>query len=94
MKVNYLEKELSLTGFCARDSTTGVAELVKRLFTRTLGHEDKASYWQLILLQSKANGCFYDGDELPYNIWAWPKNTWFQERLSHHLKGLECAMFL
>lgn len=30
-----------------------------------------------------------DGDDLPYHIWARPKNGWFQERLSHHLKVLE-----
>ena len=89
MKVIYPEKELSLTGFLARDSINGLAELVKGFFTRTQVHEDKASYWQLILLQSEANGCFYYGDDLPYNIWAWPKNTWFQERLSHHLKVRE-----
>jgi hypothetical protein len=86
MKVCYPEKEISLTGFLARDSMNGMAELVKGLFKRPV-HEDKISYWQLILLQSEANGCVYDGDELPFNIWAWPKNTWFQERLSHHLKG-------
>jgi len=91
MKANYLEKELSLTGVLARDSMYGLAELVRGLFIRTLVHEDKASYWQLILLQSEANGCFYDGDELPHNIWAWPKNTWFQERRIHHLKISEIA---
>ncbi|HEY7558624.1 MAG TPA: hypothetical protein VIH18_27855 [Candidatus Binatia bacterium] len=91
MKVNYFEKELSLTGMLSRDSMNGLAELVKGLFTSTQIHEDKASYWQLIWLQSEANGCFYDGDDLPYNIWAWPKNTWFQERLSHHLTVGEIA---
>jgi hypothetical protein len=43
------------------------------------------------MVQSEANGCFYHGDDLPYNIWAWPRNTWFQERLSHHLKVREIA---
>jgi hypothetical protein len=23
--------------------------------------------------------------------WQWPKDTWFQEHLSDHLKALECA---
>jgi hypothetical protein len=91
MKINYLEKELSLTGNLARNSMNGLAELVKGIFTRPRVHEDKVGYWQLILLQSEANGCFYDGDELPYSIWAWPKDTWFQERLSHHLKVCEIA---
>jgi len=49
------------------------------------------SYWQLIFLQSKSNGCFYHGEDLPQINWQWPKNTWFQEQLSHHLKDLEFA---
>ena len=89
MRVNYPERELSLTGFLARDSKNGLAELIKGLFTRTQVREDKASYWQLIMLQSEANGCLYYGDDLPYNIWAWPRNTWFQERLSRCLKVRE-----
>jgi hypothetical protein len=44
-------------------------------------HEDKLSYWQIIFLQSKANGCFYGGEDLAEANWQWPKNTWFQERL-------------
>ena len=34
MKINYLETELSPIGFLARDSLSGVAELVKGLITR------------------------------------------------------------
>jgi hypothetical protein len=88
MRVNYLEKQLSLTDF-AEDSLSVIAERAKKLITRAHVHGDKMSYWQLILLQSKANGCLYHGKDLPHNIWAWPKHTWFQERLSHHLKDLE-----
>jgi hypothetical protein len=87
MKVNYLEMELSSIGFLPRDSLGGVADLVKGLLTRD--HQDNLSYWQVILLQSKANGCSYSGDDLPQSNWEWPKNTWFQERLSPHLKNLE-----
>ena len=90
MKINYPEKE-SPPGFLARDSLTGVAELVKRLFTGEHVHDDKLSYWQLIFLQSKANGCLYHCEDLPQNNWPWPKNTWFQEQLNHHLKDLEFA---
>ena len=92
MKFNYLETELSPIGFLARDSLSGVAELVKGLITRDHVHEDKLSYWQLVFLQSKANDCSYLGEDLPHINWQWPKNTWFQEQLSHHLKALECAV--
>lgn len=35
MKVDYLEKQLLLIGFLAQDSLSGVAALVKEVFTRT-----------------------------------------------------------
>jgi len=83
MTVGYLQKQVSLKGLLAQDS------LVRRLITRDPVHGDKLSYWQLVFLQSTANGCFYHGRDLPHNIWAWPKHTWFQERL--HLKDMELA---
>ncbi len=89
MKVNYLETELAPIGFLPGNSSGRVADLVKGLFTRDHVHEDKPSYWQTILLQSKANGCSYRGEDLPQTNWEWPKKTWFQERLSRHLKNLE-----
>jgi hypothetical protein len=89
MKVNYLEMELPLIGFLPRHSLGGIADRVKGLLTRDHSHQDKLSYWQTILLQSKANGSLYRGEDLPQTHWEWPKNTWFQERLSHHLKDLE-----
>lgn len=89
MKVNSLEMELAPIGFLPGDSLGGVVDLVKGLLTRDRVHQDKLSYWQTILLQSKANGCLYRGEDLPQSNWEWPKNTWFQERLSHHLKNLE-----
>ena len=42
----------------------------------------KPSYWQFIFLQSKVNGASYDGEGLPRQNWEWPKNTYFQRRLS------------
>ena len=90
MKVDYLEKQLLLIGFLA----SGVAALVKEVFSRTrvyVDEEDKISYWQLIFLQSKANGCSYRDKDLPHMKWQWPTDTWFQEQLSHHLKALEFA---
>ncbi len=94
MKVNYFETGLPPIGFLAQDCWSGVAALVKDAFTRTRVHgdkEDKMSYWQFIWLQSKANGCSYHGEDLPQVNWEWPKNTWFQERLSQRLKDLESA---
>ena len=90
MKVDYLEKQLLLIGFLASE----VAALVKEVFTKTRVYgdeEDKISYWQLIFLQSKANGCSYGDKDLPHMKWQWPRDTWFQEQLSHHLKALEFA---
>jgi hypothetical protein len=90
MKVDYLEKQLLLIGFLAN----GVAALVKEVFTnaRVCGdEEDKISYWQLIFLESKANGCSYRDKDLPHIKWQWPRDTWFQDQLSHHLKALEFA---
>jgi len=94
MKVYQLETELSPIGLLAQDSFSGVAALVKEVFTRTRvsgDEEGKLSYWQLIFSQSKTNGCCYRGEDLPHVKWRWPRDTWFQEHLSDHLKALECA---
>jgi hypothetical protein len=88
MKVNYLEMELPLIGFLPRHSLADIADRVKGLLTRDHSHQHKLSYWQTILLQSKSNGCLYRGEDLPQTNWEWPKNTWFQKRLSRHLKNL------
>jgi hypothetical protein len=80
MKVHYLEKELSSIGILVQNSLSGVAERLKELLTRARGREDKMSDWQLIILQSKANGCLFRHEDLPQKNWEWPKNTWFQER--------------
>ncbi len=76
-----LELELAPVGFLPPASLGRVADSAKGLPARD--HENKLSYWQLILLQSKANGCLYRGEDLPLTNWAWPKNTWFQARLDH-----------
>ena len=39
--------------------------------------------WQLIFLQSKANGGVYHGDSLSTHSWQWPEGTWLQRRLYH-----------
>jgi hypothetical protein len=44
---------------------------------------EKPSFWQLVFSQSKVNGAFYDGEELPGYKWEWPKDTYLQRRLRH-----------
>ena len=94
MKVNFLERQSLPLGLLAQDSLSGVTALVKEVFTKAYGNgakKDKLSYWQLIFLQSKANGCSYSGERLPQMKWHWPSDTWFQEQLSRRLKVLESA---
>lgn len=59
---------------------------MKGLITIDPAPEESLSYWQLIFLQSKANGCSYRGADLPHSNWQWPKNTWFQEQLIQHVQ--------
>ncbi len=92
MKVDYLATESASIGFLERNWLRVVATLLKN---RSIGthinenHQDKISYWQLIFLQSKANGCLYRGHDLPPKKWQWPRETWFQERLSHITDPME-----
>ena len=51
------------------------------LKTEELEPKSKISYWQLIVLQSRANGGFYQFEKLPQVKWQWPTGTWFQARL-------------
>jgi hypothetical protein len=39
--------------------------------------------WKSIFTQSPVNNGTYDEDELPQQIWQWPKGTWFQARLGY-----------
>jgi hypothetical protein len=94
VKVDFLEKQLLPIGLLAQASLSSVAALVKKVFTRTrvyVDQEGKLSYWQFIFFQSKANGCCYRGEDLPHVKWQWPRDTWFQEHLSEHLKAVELA---
>ncbi len=92
MKVDDSETQLSPIGSLEARMSGALAALIDEFLTRSHVHEDKQeeldgianhSYWQRIFLQSKVNGCFYGGEDLPQRNWDWPKNTWFQERLSH-----------
>ena len=94
MKIDLLGKQLFPIGLLAQDSLSRIAALVKDVFTRIRVYgdqESKLSYWQFIFFQSKANGCCYRGEDLPHVKWRWPRDTWFQEHLSDHLKAVECA---
>ena len=91
MQVDYLENERFPIGLLEQGSLSRVAALVKELLTRAPIHEqkqDRLSYWQRIFLQSKVNGGFQRGENLPQRNLEWPKSTWFQKRLSR-LRDLE-----
>lgn len=92
MKTDSLEKESPAIGILAQHSLSFVAERVKDLLTGALDQENRISYWQLIFLQSRANGCFYHFEDFPQVSWQWPKDTWFQERLSQKLRDAEFAV--
>jgi type II secretory pathway predicted ATPase ExeA len=38
---------------------------------------------ELMYVQSKVNPKPYNGDDLAIQNWAWPQETWFQQRLRH-----------
>ena len=86
MKADYLEERVSPIDFLARVAASGGGKRVTAPVTTVGVDADEMSDWQLILSQSKANGCFYHGEDLPQTNWEWPKNTWFRERLSHRPK--------
>jgi len=83
-----IDKDWEPTHLPAAYSLGRLANLLKDLATKIEVHEDRTSYWQAIFLQSKANGCSYRGEDLPHSNWQWPKDTWFQEHVRHHLRGV------
>ena len=92
MKLDHSEKLAFLPGFLRQNSLSGLAARDNEVLSRTLAdsaEEEKVSYWQLVFLQSKVNGCSYRDEALPHAKWHWPKDTWFQEKLGHRLKALE-----
>ena len=40
----------------------------------------ETSRWQLVFSQSKVNGAYYNGEQLPTLPWHWPKDTFLQRR--------------
>ena len=85
MKVHDVQRGLLPIGFWAHELLVGANSRTKYP-TAKIADEVKLSSWQLIFSQSKANGCFYGGEDLPHANWQWPKNTWFQDRLIQQLK--------
>ena len=95
MKLDRLEKLSFSPGFLSQNSLSGLATRVNEVLSRARvdsEKEEKLSYWQLVFVQSKVNGCSYSGEALPHAKWQWPRDTWFQGQLEHHLKGLELGL--
>lgn len=88
MKVDHAKYRVS-AGFSRQEPLDGFSEIVKKFIMRGSVDQNKMSYWQLIFLQSKANGCCYKDEDLPQQSWHWPKNTWLQERMIQHCGDLE-----
>jgi hypothetical protein len=84
--VNYIQSGLPPIGFWEHDSLSDTNHRLSDRGAKITDDENKLSYWQFIFLQSRANGCFYNVDDLPQANWQWPKDTWFQERLGLQLK--------
>ena len=94
MKLDPLEKSPFPSGWLTQNSLSGLAARVNEVLTGTLvdsTEDEKTSYWQLVFLQSKVNGCSYRGEALPHAKWQWPRNTWFQGKMTRRLKALELA---
>jgi hypothetical protein len=79
---NDVQYVMPITDSWAHDSLGNARTRFKNLAANLGDDEVKLSYWQLIFLQSKVNGCVYNVDELTQVNWQWPKKTWFQERLT------------
>jgi hypothetical protein len=86
MTVYYLEQDLAPVRFWGPEFPIRVDKHLKKTAARIHLDVNKLSCWRLIFLQSRANGCFYNVEDLPQTNWQWPKHTWFQERLGHQLK--------
>ena len=80
---NDVQRGLPQIGFW-QDSLPAADNRSKGIPGKITDDEVKLSNWQFIFLQSRANGCFYDVEDLPRVNWQWPKNTWFQDRLNHY----------
>ncbi len=87
MSVNNIPRDWSPIGLWKDEFSRTAHRGSKRTPGKSADVRDKLSDWQLVFLQSKANGCFYDVEKLLHFNWQWPTNTWFQERLVQRLKN-------
>ncbi len=86
MKIKVIQRGLPPIGFWAHEFLSGANSRLKYFTAKIADDEVKLSCWQVIFAQSRANGCFYDVEDLPHANWQWPKNTWFQDRLGQQPK--------
>jgi hypothetical protein len=91
MMLNDIQRSLPPIGLWTQDPLPAADHRSKDILGQIADDEAKLSHWQFIFLQSRANGCFYNVEELPHTKWQWPKNTWFQDRLSQKLTDGEFA---
>ena len=91
MIIDNVQPSMPLIASQAHNSM-GAADIRWKYLAAKLGDGDvKLSYWQLIFLQSRVNGCFYKADDLPLANWRWPQHTWFQGRLNRYLSDLRAS---
>ncbi len=88
MMPNVIEASLPSMVLTEDDSAPAANHRSKGILETLAGDEGKLSDWQLVFLQSRANGCVYNVEDLPHANWQWPTNTWFQGRLSDYLHTL------
>jgi hypothetical protein len=93
MMADDVQRGLPSIGFWTQESSRAADHRSKGIPGK-LPIEVKLSDWQLIFLQSRANGCFCNVENLPHVNWQWPQNTWFQKRLSRYLHTLEPSLEL
>ena len=90
MTISSIDEDLEPIFVSGGGFARGAAKPLKERGTKIKFHENKASCWRLIFLQSVANGCAYRGEDLPHAKWQWPKGTWFQQQ-RRQLKAIELS---
>ena len=88
MMIDVIDAGLPSLVLTEDDSSPAADHRSKGILGTLAEDEGKLSYWQLVFLQSRANGCVYNVEDLPHANWQWPTNTWFQGRLSDYLHAL------
>jgi len=94
MKIHRLDKESLPLWLLAPHPLNVFAAIAKVRRAEVLQPDNRISYWQLVFLQSRANGCFHHFEDMPQVRWQWPRHTWFQERKSQKLSASFTAQLL